>query len=54
MIDATPVRHGLRRIASSYDPAEAIAEGRRFLADRPYTPAGAANRTLATHRTSER
>lgn len=51
VIDATPVLHGLRTIASSYDPAAAIAEGRRFLADRPYTPAGAANRTLATHRT---
>jgi hypothetical protein len=50
VVDATPVRHGLRRIASSYDPADAIAEGREFLADRAYTPVGEANRTLATHR----
>jgi glycosyltransferase involved in cell wall biosynthesis len=50
VIDATPIQHGLRRIASSYDPADAIDEGRRFLADRPYTPAADANRTLVTHR----
>jgi hypothetical protein len=50
VIDATPIAHGLRRIASSYDPADAIDEGRRFLADRPYTPAAQANRTLVTHR----
>ena len=50
VVDATPIRHGLRRIASSYDPADAIDEGRRFLADRPYTAAADANRTLVTHR----
>ena len=50
VVDATPIQHGLRRIASSYDPADAIAEGRRFLADRAFTPAARANRTLATHR----
>jgi len=50
VIDATPIQHGLRRIASSYDPADAIDEGREFLADRPYTPAVHANRTLVTHR----
>ena len=50
VIDATPIQHGLRRIASSYDPADAIDEGREFLADRPYTPAAQANRTLVTHR----
>jgi glycosyltransferase involved in cell wall biosynthesis len=50
VIDATPIRHGLRRIASSYDPADAIEEGRQFLAERPYTPATEANRTLVTHR----
>ena len=50
VIDATPVRHGLRRIASSYDRNDAVAETRRFLADRPYTPAAEAQRTLATHR----
>jgi hypothetical protein len=50
VVDATPIRHGLRRIASSYDPADAIDEGRAFLADRPYTPTAQANRTLVTHR----
>ncbi len=50
VIDATPIQHGLRRIASSYDAADAIDEGRQFLADRPYTPAAEANRTLITHR----
>ncbi|MGH2892891.1 MAG: glycosyltransferase [Solirubrobacteraceae bacterium] len=50
VIDATPVRHGLRRIASSYDRRDAVAETRRFLADRPYTPAAEAQRTVVTHR----
>jgi hypothetical protein len=50
IIDATPVDHGIRRIASSYDPGAAIAEARAFLADRPYTRAAEAQQTLATHR----
>jgi hypothetical protein len=50
VIDATPIQHGLRRIASAYDPADAVGEGREFLADRPYTPATEANRTVITHR----
>jgi len=50
VVDATPIQHGLRRIASSYDPADAIAEGREFLSDHSYTPAAQANRTLVTHR----
>ncbi len=50
VVDATPVCHGLRQIASSYDPAAAIEEGREFLADRPYTKASDAQRTLNTHR----
>lgn len=50
VIDATPVRHGLRRIASSYDRSDAVAETRAFLADRSYTPASEAQRTLAAHR----
>jgi GT2 family glycosyltransferase len=50
VIDATPIQHGLRRIASSYDPVDAVDEGREFLSDRPYTPAAQANRTLVTHR----
>lgn len=50
VIDATPVHHSLRRIASSYDPTAAIAEAREFLAARPYTPAAEAQRTLRTYR----
>ncbi len=50
IVDATPIRHGLRRIAASYDRAAAVAEARQFLADRPYTTARAAQRTLVTHR----
>jgi hypothetical protein len=50
IIDATPVRHGLRRIAASYDRGDAVAETHRFLAERPYTPATEAQRTLMAHR----
>ena len=50
VVDATPVRHGLRPIASSYDRSDAVAEARRFLSGRPYTPAAEARRTLVTHR----
>jgi hypothetical protein len=50
VIDATPIRHGLRRIASSYDRGAAIAEAREFLAGRPYMSARESQRTLVTHR----
>jgi hypothetical protein len=50
VIDGTPIRHGLRRIAASYDRHVAAAEAREFLAERPYTPAHEAQRTLAAHR----
>jgi hypothetical protein len=50
VVDATAIRHGLRPIASSYDRGDAIAEGRRFLANRPYTKAADAQRTLTAHR----
>jgi hypothetical protein len=50
VIDATPVRHGLRTIAAAYDRQDAINEARQFLAGRPYTPADEALRTIATHR----
>jgi hypothetical protein len=50
VIDAAPVQHGLRRIAASYDRGAALAESRAFLADRPYTPAVEAQRTVAAHR----
>lgn len=51
IVDATPIRHGLRRIAAAYDREDAIAEGRRFLSDKPYVRASESQRTLATHRT---
>lgn len=50
VVDATPVSHGMRLIAASYDRSDAIAEARAFLQDRPYTRAVDAQRTLATHR----
>jgi hypothetical protein len=50
VIDATPVRHGIRRIAASYDRAGAVAEAQQFLADRPFVKASDAQRTLVTHR----
>lgn len=50
VIDATPITHALRPVASSYTHAAAIAEARQFLAQRPYLPAREANRTLAVHR----
>ena len=51
VVDATPIRHGLRQIATSYNRSDAVAEARRFLAGRPYTSAAEAQRTLVTHRT---
>jgi hypothetical protein len=51
IVDATPVRHGLRRIAARYDRAEAIQEGHRFLSGKPYLRAAEAQRTLVVHRT---
>jgi hypothetical protein len=50
VIDALPVDHGLRPIAASYDREAAVAEARGFLADRPYTTATEAQRTVVTHR----
>jgi GT2 family glycosyltransferase len=50
IVDATAIRHGLRRTATAYDREEAIAEGRRFLSDRPYVKTSEAQRTLVTHR----
>ncbi|MGI8411717.1 MAG: hypothetical protein ACR2LV_03220 [Solirubrobacteraceae bacterium] len=50
VIDATPIRHGLRPIASSYDRTGAIEEARTFLCGRPYTSADELQRTLLAHR----
>jgi hypothetical protein len=50
IVDAVAVDHGMRRIAASYDRGAAVAEARAFLAERPYTTAADAQRTLVTHR----
>lgn len=50
VIDATPVRHGLRQIAAAYGHRAAVEEGSEFLRERPYTPAADAQRTFTTHR----
>jgi GT2 family glycosyltransferase len=46
VIDAVPVLHAAAPAASAYSRAEAEAEARAFLADRPYLPRDEANRTL--------
>ena len=48
VIDATPIQHGLRRIASSYDPADAIDESRR-VPGRPSVHAGGRGQPHARH-----
>jgi GT2 family glycosyltransferase len=50
VIDATPIEHGLRKVAASYDRGEAVEEATRFLAGRPHTTREQAERTLALHR----
>jgi hypothetical protein len=50
IVDATPVRHGMRPIASTYGHEPAIAEAREFLAGRPYLPVGVTQRPVAIHR----
>jgi hypothetical protein len=40
----------LRVIAAAYDHQHAVDEARQFLAERPYTPANEAQRTVVTHR----
>ena len=51
IVDATAIRHGLRRIAAAYDRTDAVAEGTRFLSGKPYLNASESQRTLVTHRT---
>jgi hypothetical protein len=50
ILDSLPVRHEAQKVATTYTHAEAIEEGRRFLAGRPYVTATEAQRTLATIR----
>lgn len=49
IVDATPVRHLLRPIATGYAAQSAVEEARAFLAERPYLSARESQRTLATH-----
>ena len=51
VVDAVAVRHVEPAVGTRYSFDEAVAEAREFLAERPYLPAGEANRTLAVHRT---
>jgi Glycosyltransferase like family 2 len=50
IVDATPMRHGLRQIASAYSREAAVAEAREFLAERPYLPVTVSQRPVAIHR----
>jgi hypothetical protein len=50
ILDALPVRHEAQKVATTYTHAEAIEEGRRFLAGKPYVRTEEAQRTLATIR----
>jgi hypothetical protein len=50
VVDATPIRHLSRRIASAYDRSDAVDEARRFLAGRRYIRASEAQSTLVRHR----
>lgn len=49
IVDALPVRHGLREVGGGYPTTAAIEEARVFLADRPYVRASDAGDTLAAH-----
>ena len=50
ILDSLPVRHEAQKVATTYTHAEAIEEGRRFLAGKPYVTTPEAQRTLATIR----
>jgi hypothetical protein len=50
IVDATPIRHSLRPVGTSYQHQAAIDEARGFLTDRPYVSALEAQQTLARHR----
>jgi hypothetical protein len=50
IVDALPVRHETRPVASGYPTDEATEEARVFLSTRPYVKAAEAGRTLRAHR----
>jgi len=50
VIDAVAIAHALAPAGAGYSRADAVAEARSFLAQRPYLSAREAGRTLTTHR----
>jgi GT2 family glycosyltransferase len=50
VVDVLPLAHRVAPVAGGYSREEAVAEARRFLADRPYLPAVELQRTLVAHR----
>jgi hypothetical protein len=50
IVDAVPVKHETRPVATGYVTAEATAEAQQFLADRPYVGSADAGHTSKTHR----
>jgi GT2 family glycosyltransferase len=50
VLDAVSIRHRAAPAASAYPRADAVAEARDFLAERPYLSAREAQRILTTHR----
>ena len=49
IVDATPISHLVRPIATGYGAQAAVEEARAFLADHPYLPREESQRTLAVH-----
>jgi GT2 family glycosyltransferase len=50
VVDALAIGHRVAPAAAGYARADAVAEAREFLAERPYLSAREADRTLTTHR----
>ena len=50
VVDAVTIRHRAAAAGVAYSRAQAIAEARGFLAERPYLSAAEAQLTLTTHR----
>ena len=49
IVDALPVRHEQAGVAGTYSSEDAIAEARRFLAERPFLDSSAVLETVRTH-----
>ncbi len=50
VVDALPVRHNARPVATSYPHEEAVDEAVRFLTGKPYVPTQRAQETVEVHR----